>query len=121
MSDDDHCPSRHQVFQRFHDCCRRSGVKPGEGFIQNDDRRITHDRSGDGNPLALPAGQRRSPLTEHRVVNFRELPDELVRVRRLRRCLDFLQVGGGASVSDVLGDAGLQQNRLLEHHADLRA
>ena len=43
-----------------------------------------------------------------------------MRVGRPGRCLDFLQSCGGPSIGDVLGDAGLEQNRLLEHHTDFR-
>ena len=33
------------------------GVNIGSGFVQNDDRRVLHNRPGDGNALALAAGK----------------------------------------------------------------
>ena len=75
-------------------------VERGSGLVQQQDVRIHQlgpgqgdHGSGQGDPLALPIGQRQALLSDHRVVAEREFPDETVRLGRLR-CGDHLRVGG---------------------------
>ena len=72
-----------------------------------------------GQPLALPPGQRRGPLAEDGVVAVGQGHDEVVGGRLLRRGDDVLGRGALPAVGDVLGDGAAEQDRLLQHHADL--
>ena len=71
MGDDDDRLPLHQVFERFHDDGRRRGIQSGERLVQDNDRGVAHDRSSDGDALALPAREGLPSLSDHRVVAFR--------------------------------------------------
>ena len=79
------------------------------------------DRPRDRDPLTLAARQRVSPLADHGVVPVRQLADEVVRVRRLRRRDHLLQRRLRQAVADVVQHRAVEQVRILEHHADLPA
>src|SRR5258708_12471690 len=49
------------------------------GLVQNKNGRIFQDGARDGDALSLSPAQARSPLTNHRVVPSRPLPDETLR------------------------------------------
>ena len=68
VRDDDYRLVLHQVIQRLDD--RRGGgrIKPGQGLVENHDRRVAHDRARDGDPLSLSARQGLAALTQDSVV-----------------------------------------------------
>src|SRR5947207_5916128 len=84
-----------------------------------EDRGVADQRARDGDALALPARERGAALTDHGIVAVFQLADEFVRVRGARRGLDLLRGGPGFSVRDVLADRGAEQDRLLQHQADV--
>ena len=47
-------------------------------LVEDQDRRIGGERAGDGDPLALAAGEIGAALLDHRVVALRQLVDEFV-------------------------------------------
>lgn len=60
-------------------------------------------------------------LVDHRVVAMRQRGDEMVHVRRTRRCL-HLGIGGvELAVSDIVAHRAVEQPRVLQHHAEHRA
>ena len=61
------------------------GVDLAGGFVEDEDRRVAEDGPGDGDPLPLPAGERRPVLADDRVVAAGDLLDELVGERLSRR------------------------------------
>ena len=75
----------------------------------------------DRDPLPFAAGQRLPALADQRIVAVRQPQDELVSPRRPGRGDDFIAVGVRPAVGDVLGDRAVEQERLLQHDADVAA
>ena len=61
------------------------GVERGGRLVEQDDRRVLDQRAGDGDALALAAGQLHAVFADLGVVAVREAGDEVVRVRGLAR------------------------------------
>ncbi|GAA3244366.1 hypothetical protein GCM10017691_50320 [Pseudonocardia petroleophila] len=91
------------------------------GVVEHEDAGVGEHRAGQGDPLALPAGQGQTALADHRGVAVGQAFDELVHLRRLRRGADLVVGGVGAAVGDVGAHGVGEQERLLEHHAELAA
>ncbi len=77
--------------------------------------------AGDGDALALAAGQRHAALADHRVVAVGHRLDELVRVGQFGRAPDLAGRGAGLAVRDVLPDRRAEEQRVLQDEADLIA
>jgi hypothetical protein len=58
----------------------RSGIQTSGGLVENQDRSVADDRTGNGDALALPAGQCHAAFAEHGVIPFRHFVDELMRI-----------------------------------------
>ena len=71
--------------------------------------------------LALAAREREALLADHGVVAVGQPQDELVRFGRARRGLDLLARRVGPAEADVGGDRVGEEERVLEHHADVAA
>jgi hypothetical protein len=84
-------------------------------------RGLRDQRAGDGDALALAAGQGRAVFADHGVVAFRQFQDEVVRAGQLRRPHHLLQRRARIGQRDVVADAAVEQHVLLQHHADLAA
>ena len=72
MGDDD---DRAPLADRFHvvlDDALRLVVQGAGGFIENQDARVADQRPGDGDALALVAGESRTVFADERVVAFRQ-------------------------------------------------
>src|SRR5262249_18773086 len=85
------------------------------------DWRVADDGAGDGDALALAAGERHAALADHRVVTFRRPLDEFVRVGQPGGADDLGVRGFGFAVGDVLPDRRAKENRLLQNKTDLLA
>ena len=68
--------------------------------------------------MLLPTACLLPAVANDEVIPPRESLDEVVRVSRLRRADDLLASGAGATELDVRGDAGVEEDWLLTHHAD---
>ena len=91
----------------------------GCGFVQNDDRRVLHNRPGDGNALALAAGKGRAALTDDGVKALRQCHGKVVAPRLLCSGLHLLHGGIGLSEADVIGDGVREQIGPLEHEGEI--
>ena len=103
-----------------------SGIEGRGRLVEHQDRRILDDHAGDGDALALAAGQLHAALAHMRLELAPSAPvgEPLDEVRRmgLARCRDHRLVAGlRPPVEDVLLDRAVQQGRVLRHHGDLRA
>src|SRR5690606_14474122 len=76
---------------------------------------------GDGDALLLAAAQPQAPLPHHGVVAPGEFHDEVVGLGAPGGGDDLVHGGVGPAVGDVLADAGREQERLLQHEADVAA
>src|SRR5439155_19755410 len=91
------------------------GVEVAGGLVENEDLRIGEDRGGDGEALALPAGEFEAALADERVVGLRKLLDELVRVGAARGVEDVGVADMTPAVRDVVAHASIKQKDLLLH------
>ncbi len=114
-------PPLHQPADGLLDLFLGLHVHGGGGLVQDQDLRVVEDGAGQGDALALPAGEPGAPLAHLGVVAVGLGHDEGVGVGRLRGLHDLLEAGAGPAVADVLGDGPAEQERLLEHDADLPA
>ena len=99
----------------------RCGVDRRRGVVEHEDARVGEHRPGDRDALALAARQREALLADHRVVAVGQLDDELVRAGGAGRGLDLGVGGVGPAVGDVGAHGVGEEERVLEHDADLRA
>ena len=95
------------------------GVNIGRGFVQNDDRRVLHNRPGDGNALALAAGKRAACLADDGIKALRQRHDKVVAPCLLCSGLHLLHGGIGLSEADVIGDGVREQISPLEHEGEI--
>ena len=119
MRDDHAGLAGRQAVECFADLAFTLPVQSRHRLVQDEDRGVADQRARDGDALALPARERGAALTDHGVVAVFQLTDEFVRVRGARRGLDLLRGGPGFPVRDVLADRGAEQDRLLQHQADV--
>ena len=87
--------SLHQPIERLLDHGLVLRIDRGERFVEDQDRRVAQNRARDREALALPAGQARAALADHRLVTVGQRLDELVRVCGARGRFDFLHVASG--------------------------
>ena len=121
MRDHDGGSAFHQSVERLEHQLFGRRVEPRGRFIEDQDRRVADDGAGDGDALALAAGERHAALADHRVVAFRHPLDEFVRVGEPGRADDLIAGGFGFAVGDVLPDRRVEENRLLQDETDLLA
>mmetsp|Transcript_2591 Transcript_2591/g.6027 ORF Transcript_2591/g.6027 Transcript_2591/m.6027 type:complete len:289 (-) Transcript_2591:968-1834(-) len=98
-----------------------SRVQRRRGLVQDQDLRVAHDSTGDGDALLLPAGEGHASLPHERIIACGEGHYEVVRVGLLCRGLQHLTGGLLAPIGDVFSNASAEQHRLLPHVADQRA
>src|SRR5690349_16130411 len=77
MRDDKGGPPHHQIGEGFLHVKFGFGVKFRSGFIENKDRRVFQNSPRDGDPLALPAAEPRSALSNHSIVPIWKRKDEI--------------------------------------------
>jgi len=95
------------------------GVNIGSGLVQNDDRRILHNRPGDGNALALAAGKRAACLADDGIKALRQRHDKVVAPRLLCSGLHLLHGGVGLAKADIVGDGVGEQIDSLKHKGEI--
>ena len=84
-------------------------------------RGIAQQRPGERDALALAAREREPLLADDGVVAVGQADHELVRLDRARRGFDVGVVGIGPGERDVVADGVGEEERVLEHDADLLA
>ena len=99
----------------------RGGVEGRGRLFEDDHGRVHEQRARDGNPLSLPARQAGSPLAHLGVVSLGKGDDELVCVGGAGDGLDFPLRSVGAAIRDVGAHGVVEQDRVLQHDADLAA
>src|SRR5579883_2994212 len=100
----------------------RRAVDGAGGVVENQDARVGEQGAGDGDTLALAAGERDAALADHRLVTFLEAEDELVGLRVSRGPLNRRLVHLLAhAVGNVLGHRAREEENILLDGRDLRA
>ena len=126
VGDGDHGLAGHQRVEARLDRGLDLAVERRGRLVQHQDRRVLQDHAGDGDALALAAGELHAALADMRVVAapaapVLELCDELVGMGEPRRRHDLLLGRLRPAVADVRADRAVQQRGVLRHHRDLRA
>ena len=85
------------------------GVERRRSLVEQDDRRILDQRAGDGDALALAAGELQPVFADRRIVSARQAEDEIVRMRRLGGGDDLRFAGVELAERDVLADRAAEQ------------
>ena len=70
-------------------------VERARRLVEDQDARLSRQRAGDGDPLALPAREAAAALSDDRVVALGQLEDEVVRARELGRRDHLVRRQGG--------------------------
>ena len=91
-------------------------------FVEDQDRRILEQRARDGEPLALAAGEQPAALADARLASppgLRSMNSSAC----ARAAASRISCVAGVRLADaqILGDRAVEQQRLLEHDADIAA
>ena len=97
----------------------RFGVGERGGLVEDKDRGVGEDRTGDGKPLTFPTGQP-AARTQHGVVAVRQSHDAIVDLRLAGRGLDLGGGGVGDGQRDVFGDGAVHELGVLQDETDSR-
>src|SRR5215813_21868 len=90
-------------------------------LVEDQDARIGDERTGDGETLALAAGQARAALADDGVVTIGKLEDEVMGAGHLRSVNGLFDRHRAVGERDVVAHRAVEQDALLRHHADLTA
>ena len=96
---------------RFHIKCRGA-------VIENEEFGLPYQRAGNGQALALTAGEILAALGERFVESLCLCRDDILRLRRFQRRVQLFLGGVAFAPFQVLADRSLKQHRLLRHNAD---
>ena len=94
-------------------------VDRARGVVEDEDGRVDEQCAGDGDALTLAAREGVAPLADDGVVAERQLQDELVSAGGGGGRFDVGDIGRRAPISDVVPDRDREQERLVEHDADV--
>ena len=109
----------HQREQAGHDLRLALDVERARRLVHQQDRRVLQERAGQVDPLLLADTQVRAAVADDRLVLLGQLLDERAGIGVVRGGLDLRHARLGLPVGDVLGHGGRQDDRLLQHEADL--
>ena len=118
VSDDQGGASLLQSLQCLLDGGFRLGIEGGGRLVEQQQRRIAQDGAGDGDTLALSAGEAHAALTQFLVVALAKRADELMRFGRARGLAYFIVARILAAETDIVGGAAAKDDGLLRHQCD---
>ena len=109
----------HQSVERLLDDRFVLGIHRRQRFVEDQDRRISQNRSGDCNTLSLTAREPDTAFANHRVVALGQQRNKLMRVGRAAGLFEFLGCGIGLADLQVVGDRAMKKIGIQVHHRDL--
>ena len=121
MGDQDDGAAAHQPLDRVDDRRLRFLIDGAGRLVQDQHRAVFQERPGDGDALALAAGELDPALAHLGLIAVGEPHDEFVRVGRLGGGDHLALARTWPGIRDVLGDAGREEHRILRHHGELQA
>src|SRR5438874_2666876 len=113
MCDDQGRMSRDGPLQSLHNSLLCDRIQAGCRLIQNQDGRVPQNRSGDRDPLLLPAGEGCGALRHQGLVSLRESLNKFVGVGGYRGGRDLLLARPGTRKGNVFADGSAEQQRVL--------
>ncbi len=123
MGDGEHGLAFHQAVEALLDRGLDLRVQRACGLVEDQDRRVLQQDTGNGNALALSAGQLDATFPHMGVIapvalQILQIGDETMGFRFLRCGDDLFPRGIGTAIGNVLRDRAMQQGRVLRDHAD---
>ena len=97
---------------------RRRCVEMRGGLVEDKHRGVGEQRSGEGDPLALPPGELVSLLPDERVEALGQRANPFADPSRVECLLELVVAGIWPAEAKVLADARREQMRLLAGHGD---
>ena len=117
MGDDDGRAVGHQPLDGALHQLFALGIERAGRLVEEENRGVAQDRAGDGDALALTAGETHPFLAEIAVEAFGQLVEEPGRGRRLGGGAHLIVVRLRAAIADVLPAIGGEDHRVLGHQA----
>ena len=121
VGDDEGGAALHEEVEAVLDHGFGLGVEGAGGFVEDEDARVGENGAGDGDALALAAGELDAALADDGVVAFGEALGELVDAGDAAGFHELLLGGVGAGEADVFADGAVEEEGLLEDDAELLA
>ncbi len=108
----------HEPRHRLLDKRLGAGVHRAGGLIEDEDRRVGHERTRDREQLPLTLRDVGAVVVELGVVSVGQRTHEVVHVRGVRGGHDLLVGSVFTTIREVLADCALEQPRVLQDHAE---
>ena len=108
----------HQPVERLLDHRLVLGIDRRQRLVEHQDRRIPQQRTGDGEALALPAGEPRAALADDGLIAVWQRVDEVMRVRGARGGDQLLVAGVGPAEPQIVLDRAVEQIGVLRDDGD---
>ncbi len=118
MGDKDARLSSEKFLQSVKDPLFRLDVHGGESIIEDEDRWIHQDRSGDGNPLPLPTGEGDSLLADHGIHACGKFNHLIINLCNSGRLFNLLKRGIGPSEGNIFPDCIGKEKGVLRNIAN---
>src|ERR1035437_8396053 len=120
MCNDEGGAAFHEVGESFLDGGLGFGIQAAGSCVQDQDPRIGENGAGDRDAPALSAGEFDAALSDDGVVPLLELFGKLIDAGDAAGGLDLLFGGCGTGEGDVFADRSVEQESVLQYHAELR-
>ena len=118
LGDDDHRRVGRLLLERRAQPGVGREVERREAVVEDLDPGLLGERPGDGEALALPAGDVGAALVDQRLEPLGHLAHELAALGDLEEVPELLVGGLLVAVAQVVGHRAAEQERLLRHEAD---
>ena len=89
------------------------------GFVKDQQAGLLEHGPGDGDPLALTAGEGAAAFAHPGAIPLRQIHDEVMGASHLGGCRDLFRCGFRAGEDDVLPNGTIEQQAVLRDDADL--
>ena len=118
MGEDQGGAALHQPIEGLLDDRLALGVDRRQRLVEDQDGRVAEEGAGDGDALALAAGQAHPALAHDGLIALGQARDELVGVGRPRRRLQLRRRRLGLAHAQVLLHGAVEEIRVLAHDGD---
>ena len=118
MRDGEHRDALGDIANVVADLPLGDGVQGAGHLIKDQQLRTVDERSGNGDPLPLAAGEAGALFADFGEKAFRKAGDEVGRAGDAQRLDDLVLADAGIAESDVGEDAVVQQDQLLRYVTD---
>ena len=105
----------HQFLQGILNQTLAFGIQSRCCFVEDEDRRILEDGTGDAYTLALTTGESAATITDSGIETMFRLGNELVGIGYLCRIGDIFIGSIGLAEADIVLEAGIEEDCLLVH------